>query len=373
VLFVTSSGHLDGGAEACLAALAPRIREHGWRPVVVVPFDGALRTRLEADGVECHIVELGTFRSRKEMASVKAAVRGAQAPVAAIKLAQLIRTLRPTVMHTNTAVTVAGAVAAKLTGVPHVWHVREILEGVAWHAVRWPMVRLSDKIICISSPVADHVAAPTERTRRKVTVIHDGIDTELFQPAYKKAAKRRVVMAARITPIKGHELFLRACRQIVDEVPDCTFSIAGGALPVYAPLEAHLKALTAQLGLEQVLTWEGQLDQRRLRDLLAQAQVLVVPTLWPGEGGGLVVLEGMSMGLTVMATRLGGPTDLIREGKTGFLVDPEPRSVASAVSAALGNPALRDRLGKSARSRIMEEHTLEMHAARVAALYEGVA
>jgi len=179
-------------------------------------------------------------------------------------------------------------------------------------------------------------------------------------------------MVARVNPWKGHELFLRAAGLVVERVPEVEFIMVGSCLPAYEGLRRHLMALRSALGLDGRAHFVEHLDRDAIRDLMASLDVLVLPSTSP-EPGGLVVLEAMALERAVVATRQGGPLDVITDGMNGMLVSPkEPTEMADAVISLLQDPALRRRLGAAARRRVEDEYSLPRHLERLSAMYGKV-
>lgn len=363
-----------GGAERCLVDLATGIERYGWLPLVVAPFHGALADTLVTAGISVQVSELGVFRSRREMRSPKLLMRLATTVPAIIRLAAVIRRAHVTIVHSNTSVVLAGAVAARLTGRPHIWYVREILSGPTWRLMRRVILTLSDRVVCISAAVADNVAPLGSPERARVVVIPDGVDLGHFSPLISPdhADKCRVGMVARITPLKGHDVFLRAAGIVAQRIPNAEFFLVGGHLSAYQTLFDRLLALKAELGLDDRVYFIDHLDRHAVRDFLASLAVVVVPSTLP-EGGGLVALEAMALGRPVVATRHGGPLDFITDGVNGRLVTPnDAPALADAIAALLQDGSMRQALGVAARRTIEREYDLSRQMERLTMLYDAI-
>src|SRR5690606_12083170 len=128
----------------------------------------------------------------------------------------------------------------------------------------------------------------------------------------------------------------------------------------------------AVLGLEDRVRFTGWVDQDAVRDALAAADVMVLPSY--AEGLPLSVLEGLAHGLAVISTPVGAIAEVVEDGVTGLLVQPgDVAGLALALERVIGDPALRARLGAAGRARWEREHALAPHARRIAALYDEVA
>jgi len=369
VLHLSSNGSLIGGAENALFDLVAGKGSRDWEPIVVVPSEGELAAALREADVECHVVELGTLRHRGEFRSPKLAVRLAASMVAGRRLAKMIQGRGIDVVHSNTSALIAGGIATRFARAPHVWHVREMLDGPAWRILRRMILARSDRVVCISGTVAGNMQSHDPRIR----VVPDGIDTDVFASRTSPVDPNLVTMVARIHPHKGHELFIRAAAQAAADVPNARFQIIGGCLPVYEPLRRKLVDLAESLGLGAALSFVQQIPRPEVAERIASSAVVVVPSTWV-EPGGLVVLEAMAAGRAVIATRRGGPAEVIADERDGMLVShQDPRELAAAMRRLLTDPTFREQLAGEGARKVREQYSLELHIRRMGALFRELA
>ncbi len=135
-----------------------------------------------------------------------------------------------------------------------------------------------------------------------------------------------------------------------------------------------LKRLAREVGVDDRITFAGKLPLDELVDLVASADAYVFPTL-EYEASGLALLEAMSAGVPVVAASQGATIEAIdRPGMNGILV---PRGktepLATALQKLLANEALRERMGRAARDRILSAYTLELMVERTVSVYETAA
>ncbi len=161
-----------------------------------------------------------------------------------------------------------------------------------------------------------------------------------------------ILFLGRVAPQKGLGYLIRAMTKIETR---CRLIVAsdGYELP-------QMRALTAELRLDDRVSFLGAVDYAAVGELYAKARVLAVPSVWP-EPFGLVGPEAMSYGLPVVAFRVGGIPEWLRDGETGFLVEPKDvAGLAQRIELLLNDPALAQRLG--AQGRIAAEHlSLDRH------------
>ena len=380
VVFINATGYW-AGAEAMLLDLATHLDPAQWRPLVLLPFVGPFSRALTQAGVAWRVWPLAAPRTRQDLQSGRTLTRlGLRLPLSAVRLAAWLRREQTALVHTNSSAALDGALAARLAGAPHVWHVRERLPlGAALRGL-WcrAMLSLSTAVVVNSRAVRSQWGARAADPR--LHIVPDGLDLSTFAPRRAAAAVRAelglgdgpvVGMVARINPIKGQAIFLDAAARLCADFPAARFVLVGGALAAYEPLRQALFAQANAGPLAGRVIFTGEVPRAQAPELMQVFDVLAVPTITM-EGFGLVVLEGMATGLPVVAT-LGGPEDLIVEGETGCLVPAgDAAALANALARLLCDPAHAQRLGKAGRARAASQFTLAQHVQRIEAIYTAV-
>jgi len=201
--------------------------------------------------------------------------------------------------------------------------------------------------------MAEQYGARTE----KVAVIPAGVDLRLFQPVDRGMARATLgfhgeilLFVGRIDPVKGLDTLLETLA-LLRERPSLRLLVVGGAGPDAKQLdadEAHLRALARKLGVADRVDWLGPVEQERLPLYYSAADVCVIPSRY--ESFGLVALEALACGATVVASRVGGLPTIVRDGENGLLVPwRTPEEFASRVERVLDDPILAERLRTAAR------------------------
>jgi glycosyltransferase involved in cell wall biosynthesis len=154
---------------------------------------------------------------------------------------------------------------------------------------------------------------------------------------------------------KGFGYLLEAAPAILDGRPDVRLVLGGGG-----DLLPALRGRAAALGLGERVLFPGALAHDQVLDLLAAAEVFVMPSVRDERGNidGLpvVVLEAMAAGVPVVATGVAGMPLAVREGETGMLVpEKDPRALAEAVAGLLDRPEKARALGRAGRERVARE------------------
>lgn len=302
-------------------------------------------------------------------------------PLSVMHLLGLIRKHKVSLVHTNVAVAFSAAAAAKLARVPHVWHIRESFEE--FKSGLWPiysryMQFLSDRIVAVSNATAAQFP-----DRRKVEVIHNGFSPMEF--AVNHAELRRqfrqqfdivetAVVVGCIGRIKwkrkGQEYLVQAAAALKSRGIAAKYLIVG--LP-YKGNESHLerlKQLAIELGVAKEVIFAGEIPDPKAA--YCAMDIFVLPSAEPEPFAG-VVMEAMALNLPVIATRIGGSTDQVEDGVTGFLVPPaNAESIAANVEKLIRDAGLRHQMADAGKRRIASEFDLGRTVKRIEAMYSAL-
>lgn len=280
-------------------------------------------------------------------------------------------------LHTNTILTPEGGMAAVRLGLPHVWHVRELVgpgkpfrfrkEGAAFAEV---MAARASKVIANS-----HVTAEQLRgwlPDGLLEIVPNGIDVSRFVPRERAGGRLVVAMVGQLTSRwKKHGVFVDAALRVDPSLP-IEFRIYGhdpsdgGTKP--APYVDELHARIRAAGASARFGWPGYVtDPARIMD---EVDLLVHPA--DHESFGRVIVEAMAAGLPVIGVGAGGVAEIVRDGVTGVLVPPDdPVAMARAIEALARDPRRRAALGAAGRARAIDTYSLEACAAGVVRVYEA--
>lgn len=217
--------------------------------------------------------------------------------------------------------------------------------------------------IAPSQIVWDHVAAfgfPMDR----LLLLPYGIPTQPLASERKRPSNMfRVAYFGRAIPAKGVHVLLEAARRL--DPANIRIDIHGD-VPPYGDVDGYAQRLRQQATRMPAVRWRGGYDHAALSGLLADTDVVVVPSIWY-ENEPLVILEAFASRTPVVATNLGGMRELVRDGENGLLF---PRGDAEALAGCLtrlaGDPALLQRL----RDGIGPVKDIETHAQEIERLYE---
>ena len=324
-------------------------------PLVVLAEAGPLVEMLESRGVPTEVLPLSAQARDVRRGQVRpggaAAVGLVHVALYSWRLSRRLRQLRPDVVHTNSLKSgFYGVLAARLAGVPSVWHVRDriaadYLPPPAVLLVRFALALLPDGIVCNSRATQATLGLAFRNPRSQV--VHDPY-TAIIAPAAAPCSHLVVGIVGRLAPWKGQDVFLRAFAVAFPKGEERA-RVVGSAMFGEDDFAEGLRQLALTLGIQDRVDFVGFTED--VERELAQVDVLVHASISP-EPFGQVIVEGLAAGLAVVATAAGGPMEIISDDEDGLLV---PAGDVAALALALqrldASPELRHRLGKAGRER----------------------
>lgn len=375
ILYVSHSPYMYG-AESCLVTLVQYLDKDKFEPVVVVPDEGPLKERLAAAGVRTYLYRAQWWARNENRINLE----DGDGRTRVKDLVGIIERERPDIVHSNTSVIWDGAVAAKLTGTRHIWHIHEILRG---HPSITPLLPLpllyksldylSEKVVVVAAEVGAELTGLI--AAEKLCTIHNGIDEARYSSAPDRSLRLELglkpddlvaLTVASIRKYKGIDTLVEAASQVRQRGAKVKFVIAGTG-----PKEnlAELKEKADRLGLKEDLFFLGH--RTDVPRLLAGADLFVLPSLQ--EAFPLVVLEAMASGKPVVATDCGGTTEMIAEGRSGFVVPVQaPDILAEKIMEIVSDPEQLGVMGSNALARFNEKYRAKIFARNFEAVYQNV-
>jgi len=307
-------------------------------------------------------------------------VRKLSGPGAAGRIAAVLRGAAIDVLHTHGGIAgLYGRLAAKKAGIPAVVHT---LHGIHYLHYRNPLLkwafivlerrlsRFTDAVIFVSQADLRRGMKLRLAPAGKARLIRNGIDPAGMIPGFDRAAKKielgsdgrpLIVAVSRLHRQKGLKYLLRAVPLIREGIPAVKVVIAGGG-----PLASKLASAVRRLRIGESASLLGEREDAR--EVLAAADVFVLPSLW--EGLPYVLVEAAALGKPIVASDIDGVREVVRSGETGVLVPPrDPGSLAASLILLLMDQDLAGKLGERARRDIPSDFALERMVRETEALY----
>lgn len=379
-----------GGAEVNLFSLLERLDPQRFEPVVIVPYPGPLTKRLEQMGVRYQVIprpkliSTSTFIFDKKCFNPFAVIYDVATFIPCIfRISRFLRKERVHVVHTNAIVAhFYGALAARMAGVPCVWHMQDIVDPkMALGIVRRGLVYfggiLPNKIVAVSHAVGNMF---TGKSSSKIKIVYNGTDCKRFSPEVDGSGIRKefgirnnefvVGIIGRLAQWKGQKEFLQAAAKVAESASNVKFIVVGDTTFNRAEFKEELIQFTKELALESKVIFTGMRND--VQQILKAMDVLVHCSILP-EPFGLVIVEGMAAGVPVIAANQGGPCEIIISGEDGFLVDPHKSDeLATAILLLLNDESLRRKISNAARIKVEGFFAVELFVHNFEVVYQEV-
>lgn len=389
---------LMSGAEVSLVSLLRNLDPERYIPVVVLPGEGTFYDELK-DGFHVEIVPMRRFKRIKNPFLLLAYLINVCRAIRQISV--ILRKENIQLIHSNsTNAHIFGGIAGWIKGVPSLWHVRDVVPlGVLGKILFF----LSERIIVPSRFVKGTVLEYVGKRREdRIVTVYNGVDLlVLSQEAEQKTksgghsarnGRQRVkkgdsgtegslrevygfapnipliAMIGQLVPWKRQDDFIRVAEKVLSEVPSANFFIVGEDLfddhPTY---KVELKKMVNSLGIEDKVIFIEYCHN--ILSFLNGIDILVHPARV--EPFGRVIVEAMAMERPVVAIRNGGPTEIVEDRQTGYLVPPgDIERMVRAVIDLIRNPNLRKEMGERGKMRVEEKFSIKLHACEIMEVYE---
>ena len=243
---------------------------------------------------------------------------------------------------------------------------------------RWIYNRLSFAL-AISNVIKRNLLETCPLTEDKILLLHNGIDTEKFDPATVNAQKVRnefkikedetlIGMIARFSPGKGHEEFLEAAKILNDKYNSLRFMIVGEASRGENNYADKIKQLSGELAINNIIFTGYRTDTP---EVLAAMDIFVFPS--HNEAFGIALAEAMAMGKPSVCSNADGVLDIAVEGETSFLFENKNAgALAQKIELLLKSPETMRSFSLSARKRAVNFFDLEKLTDRVIEIYNSL-
>jgi mannosyltransferase len=278
---------------------------------------------------------------------------------------------------------------------PLIWHARrnnEMIVGVLLRALGWPLklvftsaaqrhhswitrslIRRMDAVIATSDISASFL-------KRQATIIPHGVDTDRYAPAADRAAafaeaglpgRYAIGCFGRVRAQKGTDVFVDAMCRLLPRYPDFTAVIVGAITLDQTAFANDLKARIAAAGLQSRVVISGEVPIEQVERWYRRLTIYAFTSR--NEGFGLTLIEAMSAGAALVASRAGAAELVVEDGVTGVLTPPGGiDALVAALEPLLRDPGLAEAMGARARKRVVEKFSLDAEADRIAEVYRSI-
>jgi glycosyltransferase involved in cell wall biosynthesis len=357
-----SSSDLYGASNSLVRSLRA-LQERAISPTLVLSEPGPLSEVVEGMGIPVQFVRLGVLR-RKYVSLPGILNRLYYTWKAVRQIRRLIRAEPFDIAITNTVVVFSGAIAARIVGLKHIWHVRETVAAPAFlkQFIIWMLNRTGDAVFFVSHASKRNYLPGLKST--KLSVIYNGIDPSRFMAAsYSLKGELGIpeerillLMVGRVSYLKGQHYFLEIARNLLAANHHLHFVLAGDVFPGNEAVLTGLRAFIQENNLTDHVTDLG--FRQDVYHLMAGADIFVLPSILP-DSLPTTVLEAMAAAKPVVATAMGGATEMVAPGESGYMIPwDDAAAAAQTLQKLIDDPLLRERMGKRGQQILMEKFSL---------------
>lgn len=363
IMYVHANNHDIGGADKVLVLMAEHMREHarpdgGFRIAAVLRLQTSITDAYSRAGIPLILHRF--VRPQTSKGIIGLIGFALLVPGSLWFFFRLFGRENPDIVHVNDLYDFVPAIAARLRGIPIVWHIRMIVMNDRMRRAFSKMISaLAHASVSVSRAVRDHYFTQGS-PGHKALVIHDLGNTNLALAQFDVIAcaprprgipdgGRLVVMVGRIEPWKGQDVFVEAVRRLSPELRKGNrFVLVGGGV---AGKESYLESVREAAVREGILVL-GERDDvpAILRSADISVHASVTPDPFPG-----VVIESLLSGAATIAARAGGAVEMIEDEVNGKLVEPgNSEALSDAIEFLLRSPeSPRSRYGEAGRERTL--------------------
>ena len=377
----------SGGVEQAIITLCRFLNKDFFEPFVVFPSDGPMKHILDNMGVKTIISPIEWFTPPLYLKSEQQKERFFFSKFLHLldervkNIIEIIKDNNIDIVHTSTVTITDGAIAAKITGVPHIWHIHgKYAPDYSFLPIRmiYSLVEdFSERIVAVSNSVKEFISEYISE-EWKIDVIHNGIDLERFNTKnicetslftdYPYLKEKKIVsLIGRVYAVKGIDIYVDSAIKILQKRNDVVFLIIG-------PIGDHellnvMKKKIDNYNMSDKIIFTGFRDN--IPSALNDIDLVVCASL--REGFPYVVLESMASSKPVISTRCGGPEEIVLDGETGYLVNTgDADELSKAILSMVDDEKKMITMGQAGREYILNKFSADNYAKKFENIYANV-
>jgi len=364
-----------GGPSIHVILLSDRLNKERFKTYLVVGKEGKNEGSMLKEAEKRNIEVIFIPELQREISPIKDII-------AFFKIIRIIRKIKPDIVHTHMAKAgTIGRLSAWICGVGiiiHTFHGNVLssyfgrIKTLFFIFIERWLSKISTRIITLTENQRDEILKFGIGCPDKVIVIPLGLPLDRFYKTKDGGRLRKelsvfekpiVGTAARLVPVKDIGTFLEACKIVLEEIKDAIFVIAGDGY-----LRKELEKKAENLGISKMVFFLGFRDD--LENIYRDLSCFVLSSL--NEGLPVSIIEAQASGIPVVATDVGGVSELVSK-ETGILVPPKnPNALADGIKRILKNPEISKKMGERAKEN-SKKYTQERLIENIEGLYEKLA
>ena len=355
------------GSDKTLLLLLKNLDKSSFNPTVILPENGPLKLALENEKIKVIIAPvLKLYRNMFRWNNLLRFIKDRK--IAINILDDLHKKHHFDVVYSNTLAVLLGLIYSNKRKIKHLWHVHEIIKHPNIVAAIFPklLYKYADLVICNSNATKNNLTSRNSKLDKKTFAIYNGLEQQPYQTfEYKRESfgfqKDDIIitLVGRISRLKGHLWLLKTFLNNFFETKNIKLLFVGS--PVVGQ-EFYLEEIKQFVHLNKLSQKVTILDfTNNIQEIWSMTDIAVMPST-EAESFGLVAAEAMLALKPVVASNLGGLSEIIINNETGFLVEPNNENqFAEALVKLIESPELRKTFGYKGNLRIKNEFSIEKH------------
>lgn len=368
VLFISHSSDIYGGAEKSFLLLLKSIDRKRFDPVVIIPGSGSMEEELDRSGIRTYKIYYRWWFYRRLSITIFLQCI-ARELLALPKFLSIIKKEKIEIVYTNTIVIFSGAISAFIAGIPHIWHIREIINNkfplylfLPNKFVLFLVLKFSNRIIAVSQAVADQFSA---NNLNKINVVPNAVDFHVFEGNTLTLNIKGInpedyliAVIGRLEERKGQDYAIRAVKAASKKIPNIKLLLIGKDYG----FRKQLEQLISELNLSDKVVFTGYRDD--VPQILQHCKVLLMTSV--NEPFARILMEAMAAGVPVIGTNCDGTKEIVQDGITGFLVSLEnPSDMAEKIIKLYDNPELAEKFRNNGKKLIRDKYTIDRYVQNI--------
>lgn len=398
ILYIHQSGG-GGGASNSLGLLVSSLDKNKYIPVVILGKDGPIAELFRKKNIKTYILKVSSFgvNTHSPKVSLIAVLSFFKRFLPNVfTIYRIIKAEKVDIVHINSSVLVTSMIAARLTGVKIICHIREIIPDNKAGRLQKRLIKfIASDIIAISKEVAKQLDSC------KTVVIYNGINPEKFKPdlgkevirkKYKLNKKETIFThISQLFPAKGIFIFVQAAKLLVKSGYDVRFFVIGDSISTGSNISfsGKIKKMIKYLLRYKNVVWKEELEKftrdegiakkviftgfrNDVPNFITLSDAIVVPHCVP-EPFGRVLIEAGALKKPIISTNIPPTPEIVIDGKTGLLVEPNsPKALAKAMEYIINNPIEARKMGENGYRNVVNNFHSDVAHSKITKLYEKI-
>ena len=386
-ILIIMHGAGSGGVEQSILTLCKFLDKELFEPFVVFPSEGPMKDAIDNMGIKTFISPIEWFTPPKYLGNTERMEQYYYSKFLSSlngrvkKLLDIIKEQSINIVHSSTITVADGAIAAKIAGIPHVWHIHGKYTAdynfLPLRMVYSFIEDFSDRIVSVSKSVKEIISRYIFE-KEKIDVVYNGIDIEKFNSSnYLKSSiykdyphlegKKLVSLIGRVYAVKGIDVYVDSAIKVLQKRDVVAFLIVG---PIGD--QELLKIMGKKInnyGMSDKIIFTGFRDD--IPSLLNDIDLVVCASF--SEGFSYVVLESMASSKPVISTKCGGPEEIVLDGETGYLVNTgDVDELSKAILSIVDDEKKIITMGQAGREYILNKFSADKFAKDFEKIYTDV-